>query len=56
MSCAIARTRARPGASAGISAGSGCVSSRYSMMAIDCVTTCSPSRSSGTSRDADTAA
>jgi hypothetical protein len=56
MSSANARTRARPGASAGSSGGSGWVSSRYSMIASDCVSVCSPSRSSGTRRVADTAA
>ena len=37
MSSASARTRARPSASAGSSGGSGWVSSRYSMIASDCV-------------------
>ena len=52
---ASARTRARPRASGGNSGGSGCVSSRYSQMASDCVSTWSPSTSVGTRRDADTA-
>ena len=37
-------------------AGSGCVSSRYSMIASDCVSTRSPSTSVGTRREAETAA
>ncbi len=49
MPNARSRTRARPSASAGSSGGSGCVSSRYSMMARDWPMTASPSTSVGTS-------
>jgi hypothetical protein len=49
IASAIALTRARPGASPGNSGGCGRVSSRYSMIAKDCVNTVPSSSSTGTS-------